>query len=398
MNLRLPLFYAATALAISVLSISPASAAGIKVGVVLSLSGADTLPGTQIEHGMELYQKEHSRDLPAGTTIDLLVRDDTGPNPDVAKRLTQELITRDHVNLIVGALYTPNAMAMEPLVTEAKIPFIIANAATAVLTRKSPYVIRVSFTLWETALPLGKWSAQQGAKKGYTAVADYAPGYDAEAAFAKGFEEGGGQMAGSVRLPLNTGNYVPYLQRAADLHPDALYIFVPVSAAPEMMRAVGGLGLEKSGIKLVSTMDLVPDQQLLSMGDAVKGLVTSGTYSAVADRPQNKAFVAAWHRAYGADALPDFTAVQGWDAMDAVFDVVKKTSGKFDGDQAMAILKDWKNPESPRGPVAIDPATRDVVQNIYIRRVEDVGGKLSNVEFASIPQVKDPWKEMNPEK
>jgi branched-chain amino acid transport system substrate-binding protein len=145
-------------------------------------------------------------------------------------------------------------------------------------------------------------------------------------------------------------------------------------------------------------MDLVPDQQLLAMGDPVKGLVTSGTYSAVADRPQNKAFVAAWHRAYGTGALPDFTAVQGWDAMDAVFDVVKQTGGKFDGDQAMAILKDWKNPQSPRGPVEIDPATRDVVQNVYIRRVEDIGGKLSNVEFATVPQVKDPWKEMNPEK
>lgn len=395
MNFRIAfaLFAAATAL-----NISAASAADIKVGVVLSLSGADSLPGTQIEHGMQLYLKEHAASLPAGTKVDLLVRDDTGPNPDVAKRLTQELIARDHVNLLVGALYTPNAMAMAPLATEAKTPFIIVNAATAALTRKSPYVVRVSFTLWETALPLGKWAAQQGAKKGYTAVADYAPGYDAQAAFAKGFEEGGGTIVGSLKLPLDTGNYVPYLQRVEDDHPDVLYVFVPVSAAPEMMRAVGGLGIEKSGIKLVSTMDLVPDQQLLAMGDPVKGLVTSGTYSAVADRPQNKAFVAAWHRTYGADALPDFTAVQGWDAMDAVFAVVKQTGGKFDGDQAMAILKTWKNPQSPRGPVEIDPATRDIVQNVYIRRVEDVGGKLSNVEFATIPQVKDPWKEMNPEK
>lgn len=397
MNLRIAFVGAAIALNIFANS-SAASAADIKVGVVLSLSGADSLPGSQIEHGMQLYLKEHAAALPAGTKIDLLVRDDTGPNPDVAKRLTQELIARDHVNLLVGALYTPNAMAMAPLATEAKTPFIIVNAATAALTRKSPYVVRVSFTLWQTALPLGKWAAQQGAKKGYTAVADYAPGYDAQAAFAKGFEDGGGKIVGSLKLPLDTGNYVPYLQRVEDDHPDVLYVFVPVSAAPEMMRAVGGLGLEKSGIKLVSTMDLVPDQQLLAMGDPVKGLVTSGTYSAVADRPQNKAFVAAWHRAYGADALPDFTAVQGWDAMDAVFDVVKQTGGKFDGDQAMAILKDWKNPQSPRGPVEIDPATRDVVQNVYIRRVEDIGGKLSNVEFATVPQVKDPWKEMNPEK
>jgi branched-chain amino acid transport system substrate-binding protein len=376
----------------------PAAAETVKVGVVLSLSGADSLPGQQIQRGMQLYLKENAKTLPAGAQVELLVRDDTGPNPDVAKRLTQELIAREHINLIVGALYTPNAMAMAPLATEAKIPFIVVNAATAAVTRQSPYIVRVSFTLWETAYPLGKWVAQQGGKKGYTAVSDYAPGYDAEAAFAKGFVEGGGTMIGSVRLPLGNSNYVPYLQRIQDARPDSLYVFVPVSEAPAMMRAVGGLNLAAAGVKLVSTMDLVPDQQLLTMGDVVKGLVTSGSYSAAGDRPQNKAFVAAWKRDYGADAVPDFTGVQGWDAMAAVFTVIKKTGGHFDGDQALAILKEWKNPDSPRGPIEIDPATRDIVQNIYIRRVEDVAGHLANVEFATIPQVKDPWKEFNPQK
>jgi branched-chain amino acid transport system substrate-binding protein len=376
----------------------PAAAETVKVGVVLSLSGADSLPGQQIQRGMQLYLKENAKTLPAGAQVELLVRDDTGPNPDVAKRLTQELIAREHINLIVGALYTPNAMAMAPLATEAKIPFIVVNAATAAVTRQSPYIVRVSFTLWETAYPLGKWVAQQGGKKGYTAVSDYAPGYDAEAAFAKGFVEGGGTMIGSVRLPLGNSNYVPYLQRIQDARPDSLYVFVPVSEAPAMMRAVGGLNLAAAGVKLVSTMDLVPDQQLLTMGDVVKGLVTSGSYSAAGDRPQNKAFVAAWKRDYGADAVPDFTGVQGWDAMAAVFTVIKKTGGHFDGDQALAILKEWKNPDSPRGPIEIDPATRDIVQNIYIRRVEDVAGHLANVEFATIPQVKDPWKEFNPPK
>lgn len=380
------------------LAATAASAQTVKVGVVLSLSGADTLPGLQIEHGMQLYMKEHAKSLPAGTKIDLLFRDDTGPNPDVAKRVTQELITRDHVNLLAGALYTPNAMAMAPLATEAKIPFIIENAATAFLTEKSPYIVRVSFTLWQTAYPLGKWVAQNGAKKAYTAVADYAPGYDAEAAFTKGFVENGGKIVGSVRLPLGTSNYAPYLQRIKDAHPDVVYLFVPVSAAPAMMRDIGSMGFASAGIKLVSTMDLVPDQQLLTMGNVVKGLVTAGTYSSAATRPQNKAFVAAWHRAYGANALPDFTAVQGWDAMAAIFDVVEKTGGKFTGDQAMAILKHWKNPNSPRGPIEIDPTTRDIVQNVYIRRVEDIDGRLSNVEFVTLPQVKDPWKEMHPPK
>jgi len=384
--------------ALAALAAMPASAETVKIGVVLSLSGADSLPGQQVERGMQLYMKQHQKDLPPGVQVDLVIRDDTGPNPDVAKRLTQELIARDHVNMLAGALYTPNAMAMEPLATAAKVPFIIENAATAMLTRRSPYVVRVSFTLWQTALPLGKWAAQQGAKKGYTAVSDYAPGYDAEAAFAKGFTEGGGQMIGSVRMPLGSANYVPYLQRIRDVHPDVVYIFVPVSAAPAMMRSVGGLDFEGAKIKLVSTMDLVPDQQLQTMGDVVKGLVTSGTYSAAADRPANKAFVAAWKHEYGADAWPDFTGVQGWDAMAAAYAVIAKTRGKFDIDQAMAILKTWKNPDSPRGPIAIDPQTRDIIQNIYIRRVENVGGHLANVEFATIPQVKDPWKEFNPEK
>ena len=397
MTLRHRSFVAAM-LAIAIFAALPAAAQTVKVGVVLSLSGADSLPGQQIQRGMQLYLKENAKTLPAGAQVELLVRDDTGPNPDVAKRLTQELIAREHVNLVVGALYTPNAMAMAPLVTEAKIPFIVVNAATAAVTRQSPYIVRVSFTLWETAYPLGKWVAQQGGKKGYTAVSDYAPGYDAEAAFAKGFVEGGGTMIGSVRLPLGNSNYVPYLQRIQDARPDSLYVFVPVSEAPAMMRAVGGLNLSAAGIKLVSTMDLVPDQQLLTMGDIVKGLVTSGSYSAAGDRPQNKAFVAAWKRDYGPDAVPDFTGVQGWDAMAAVFAVIKKTGGQFDGDQALAILKEWKNPDSPRGPIEIDPATRDIVQNIYIRRVEEIGGRLANTEFATIPRVKDPWKEFNPPK
>lgn len=377
---------------------APAWAQSVKVGVVLSLSGADSLPGQQILRGMQLYIKEHEKSLPSGVKVELLIRDDTGVNPDVAKRLAQELIARDHVALLAGALYTPNAMAIAPLATEAKIPFIVVNAATASITRQSPYILRVSFTLWQTAYPLGKWVAQQGGRKGYTAVSDYAPGYDAEAAFAKGFREGGGEMIGTVRLPLGDSNYVPYLQHIEDTKPDSLYVFVPVAEAPAMMRAVGGLNFAAAGIKLVSTMDLVPDQQLLTMPEMVEGLITSGSYSALGDRPQNKAFTTAWTRAYGSDAVPDFTAVQGWDALAAIFDVVEKTAGKFDGDQAMAILKDWKNPDSPRGPIAIDPATRDIVQNIYIRRVEKVGGRLSNVEFVTIPQVKDPWKELNPPK
>jgi branched-chain amino acid transport system substrate-binding protein len=375
-----------------------ATADPVKVGVVLSLSGSDSIPGQEIDRGLDLYLKLHQKDLPAGVTIEMHKRDDGGANPDVAKRLAAELITRDHVQILTGALFTPNAIAIAPLATEAKIPFIIANAAGVTIPRLSPYVVRVSFTLWQTAYPLGQYTAQHGKKTGYTAVSDYTPGIDAEGGFTKGFTEAGGSMAGSVRMPLGNLNYVPYLQRIADAKPDVVYIFVPVGEAPAMMRAVANIDFNKLGIEIVSTMDLVPDEQLPDMGDAALGLITSGTYSAVGKRPQNAAFVAAWQKEYGAKSVPDFTGVQGWDAMAAIFAVVKGTNGKIEIDKAMDILSHWKDPDSPRGPIEIDPATRDIIENIYMRKVEKVGGRMVNVEFDTIPHMKDPWKEFNPPK
>ena len=380
------------------LAAAPADAQTIKVGSILTLSGPDATAGIQIDRGIKLYVKEHEKDLPAGMKVEILTRDDTGPNPDVAKRLATELITREKIQFLTGVVYTPNAVAIAPIITEAKIPFIIANAATASIPRQSPYIIRVSFTLWQTGLPLGKWAAAQGAKTGFTAVADYAPGFDAEGAFIKGFTEGGGTIKGSIRMPLGNLNYVPYLQRMVDEKPQVADIFVPVGVAVPLMRAVQSLNFAANGIRLVAPMDLVPDEQLPDMGDVVEGLVTSGTYSAVAKRPQNQAFVAAWKKEYGANALPDFTGVQGWDAMAAIYTVLRETKGQFDIDRAMTILANWKDPDSPRGPIEIDPKTRDVVENIYMRKVEKVDGRLSNVEFETIPMVKDPWKEMNPPK
>jgi branched-chain amino acid transport system substrate-binding protein len=375
-----------------------ADAQTIKVGSILTLSGPDATGGIQIDRGIKLYVKLHEKDLPAGMKVEVLTRDDTGPNPDVAKRLATELITRDKIQFLTGVVYTPNAVAIAPIITEAKIPFVIANAATASIPRTSPYIIRVSFTLWQTGLPLGKWAAAQGAKTGFTAVADYAPGFDAEGAFIKGFTEGGGTMKGTIRMPLGNLNFVPYLQRMVDEKPQVADIFVPVGVAVPLMRAVQSLNFAANGIRLVAPMDLVPDEQLPDMGDVVEGLVTSGTYSAVGKRPANQAFVAAWKKEYGPNALPDFTGVQGWDAMAAIYTVLEETKGKYDIDRAMTILANWKNPNSPRGPMEIDPKTRDVVENIYMRKVEKVDGKLSNVEFETIPMVKDPWKEMNPPK
>jgi branched-chain amino acid transport system substrate-binding protein len=390
---------AGLALATMMGSLPAAAQQTVKVGVILTYSGPQASLGDQIDKGLSLYAKAHEKDLPDGLKIELIRRDDTGPNPEVAKRLARELITRDHVQLLTGVVWTPNAGAIAPLSAEAKTPFVIMNATGASLPRLSPYIVRVSFTQWQTALPIGTWAAKNGLKRGYTAVSDFVPGHDAEAAFAKGYKDAGGEIIGSVRFPLQSPDFAPFLERAKDANPDALYVFVPSGAqATALMKAYADLQLKAAGVTLVGPMDLVPDYELPNMGTAPLGLVTAGNYSSAAERPQNREFVAAWKQAYGEKSVPDFMAVGGWDGMAAIFDLVKATKGKFDGDQAMAFLKTWKNPDSPRGPIAIDPETRDIVQNIYIRRTEMVEGHLANVEFETIPQVKDPWKEFNPAK
>ena len=387
------------AVAALALGAASASAQTVKVGVVLTYSGPQASLGDQIDKGFSLYIKEHTKDLPAGVKVELVKRDDTGPNPEVAKRLATELVTRDHVQFITGVVWTPNAAAIAPVAGESKTPFVDMNASGAALTRLTPYMVRVSFTQWHTALAIGTWSAKNGSKTAYTAVSDFVPGHDAEAAFIKGYTDAGGKIVGSVRFPLQSPDFAPFIQRVKDAHPDTLYVFVPSGAqATAVMKAYADLGLKDAGIKLVGPMDLVPDYELPNMGNAPLGLITSGNYSSAATRPQNKSFVEAWHKAYGDKSVPDFMAVGGWDGMAAIFSVIEQTKGKFTGEQAMDILKSWKNPDSPRGPISIDPATRDIVQNIYIRRTEMVDGHLANVEFDTLPNIKDPWKELNPAK
>ena len=375
------------------------AATTVKVGVILTYSGPQATLGDQIDKGLKLYMQEHQHELPPGVKIDLIRRDDTGPAPEVAKRLAQELLTRDHVQILTGMAWTPNTAAILPLSAQAKVPVVIMNATTAKLTRMSPYVIRTSCTLWQTSVPIGNWAAKQGWKTAATAVSDFAPGHDAEAAFTKGFTDAGGKVVSSVRFPVINSDFVPFLQRIKDTKPDVLYIFVPSGPeATAVMKAYNDLGMAAAGIHLVGPQDLVPDYEIPNMGNAPLGLVTSGYYSRDATRPANKAFVAAWTKAYGAKSIPDFMAVGGWDGMAAIFDLVKATKGKFTGEQAAQFLSHWKNPHSPRGPIAIDPATRDIVQDIYIRRIEKKNGRLADVEFATIKDVKDPWKELNPEK
>src|SRR5438874_918230 len=370
----------------------------VKIGLINSYTGFVANAGDEGQKGIDLYIKEHERELPPGVKIELIRRDDTS-NPEIGKRLAQELIAREHVQRLTGVILSPVAAAIAPLTAEAKVPLLISIAAAGVqIPRISPYVARVTFTLWQQGYPIGKWAAEQGWKKGYTAVSDFIPGHDSEMSFTKGFTDAGGQIVGAVRMPPTNPDFVPFVQRIRDAKPDVAFLWIPSIQATALMKAVKDLELREAGIHITSAQDLLPDEQMPAIGDSALDLITAGTYSIAGKRPANEAFLATWRRAYGENVIPDFLSVDAWDGMVAIFDLVKATKGKFTAEEAMEFFKKWKNPDSPRGPVEIDPNTRDVVQNIYIRRAEKVGGKLANVEIATIPMVKDPWKEFNPEK
>jgi len=376
-----------------------APAQTIKIGFLSTYSGPGAAQGDQLDKGVKLYLKLNGDKLPPGVKVELVVRDDTGPNPDNAKRLAQELIVRDKVQYLVGLVWTPNAAAIAPLTAEAKVPFISANAAGVSVPYLSPYFARVSFTLWQSCYPLGQWAAKKF-KRVYVAVSDFAPGHEAEEAFIKGFKEGGGEIVGSVRIPLKDPDFVPYIQRVKDAKPDALFAFNPAGRqSTAMMKAYGDLGLDKAGIKYIGPGDITTDEELQGMGDVALGVITAHHYSAAADRPANKAFVAAYKKEYGEKLYPGFMAVGAWDAMDAIFHTIREQKGKIDPDRTMDLLKRYTNPNSPRGPISIDPDTRDIVQNEYLREVRRVGGQLANVEIETIAtQLKDPWKEFNKKK
>jgi len=376
-----------------------APAQTIKIGFLSTYSGPGAAQGDQLDKGAKLYLKLNGDKLPPGVKVELVVRDDTGPNPDNAKRIAQELIVRDKVQFLTGVVWTPNAAAIAPLTAEARVPFISANAAGVSVPYLSPYFARVSFTLWQSSYPLGQWAAKKF-KRVYVAVSDFAPGHEAEEAFMKGFRESGGQIVGNVRIPLANPDFVPYMQRVKDSRPDALFAFNPAGRqATAMMKAYGDLGLDKAGIRYIGPGDITTDEELQGMGDVALGVITAHHYSAAADRPANKAFVAAYKKEYGEKLFPGFMTVGAWDAMDAIFHVIREQKGRIDPDRTMELLKRYTNPNSPRGPIAIDPDTRDIVQNEYLREVRRVGGQLANVELETIATaLKDPWKEFNKKK
>jgi branched-chain amino acid transport system substrate-binding protein len=387
----------ATTAALLVITSAPsASAQTVKIGLINSYSGFLAQAGDQMQKGIDLYVKEHEKELPPGVKIEIIRRDDAAV-PDTGKRLAQELITREQVQLLLGIVGSPIAAAVAPLTEQAKIPLVITNAAGVAIPRMSPYVVRVSFTLWQQAYPLGQWAAKQNWKTAFTAVSDFIPGHDAEGAFTKGWNDAGLKMLGSVRFPTSNPDFTPIVQRIKDTRPDVAFIWVPAQEqATSVLKSVRDFGLRQAGVNVVSTQDLLPDEQLPLIGEVAVGLVTSGIYSAAADRPANKAFLAAWDREYGSKAIPNFLSADGWDGMSAIFDLIKATKGKFTSDEAIKFLSNWKTANSPRGPISVDPATRDIIQNIYMRRTEMKDGKLANIEFDTIPNVKDPWKELNP--
>jgi branched-chain amino acid transport system substrate-binding protein len=363
----------------------------VKVGLVAPFSGVAADYGKQMEGGIKAYFKLHG-DTVNGRRIQVIVRDTTGPNPEIAKRLAQELVTRDKVDFLAGFGFTPEALAAAPIATEARKPMVVMNAASSVVTTRSPYIARFSMTLQQVSAPMAQWAAKNGIKRVYTLVADYAPGIDSETAFKNAFTAAGGQVIDSVRVPLRNPDFAPFVQRIKDAKPEAVFMFVPAGEQSiAFMKAFEERGLAKEGIKVIATGDLTDDDVLNSMGEPVLGVITSHHYSAAHDSPENKAFVKAFAEVNKELKRPNFMAVGGYDGMAAIVAVVKKLGNNIDGDKAMEILRSYKA-MSPRGPISIDPATRDIVQAVYIRRVEKRGGEYWNIEFDKFPDVKDPGK------
>ena len=371
----------------------------VKIGFITSYSGLNGNLGPYMERAVRLYIKLHEKELPPGVKIELITRDDTGPNPDKAKQLAQELIVRDKVHLLAGVIFTPNALAIAPLATEAKVPFIIMNAGTSVISTRSPYIVRTSFTLWQSSFPLGTWASKKF-KTAYSLVSDFGPGHDAETAFSQAFEAGGGKIVAKVRVPLQNPDFAAYMQRVKDAKPDTLFVFIPAGkTATAVLKNFSDLGLASAGIKLIGPGDITTDEELPNMGDIALGVTTMFHYSAAADRPANKAFVAAWKKEYGANETPNFLSAGSWDGTALIFEAIKQQKGKLDPDRTMEIFKNWKFANSPRGPISIDPETRDIIQNEYLREVRKVGGQLANVEIETFATaVKDPWKELQKKK
>jgi len=359
----------------------------VKIGLIVPMTGGQASTGKQINNAIKLYMQQHG-DTVAGRKIEIILKDD-GAVPDRTKTAAQELIVNDKVNFLAGFGVTPAALAAAPLATQAKIPEVVMVAGTSIITERSPYIVRTSFTLAQSSTIIGDWAVKNGIKKVATLTSDYAPGNDALNFFKEHFTAGGGQIVEEVKVPLQNPDFAPFLQRMKDAKPDAMFVFVPAGQGGNFMKQYAERGLDKAGIKVIGPGDVMDDDLLSSMGDAALGTVTAHMYSAAHPSATNKEFVAAYKKAF--NERPGFLAVSGYDGIHLIYEALKKTGGKTDGDALIEAMKGMKW-ESPRGPISIDPETRDIVQNIYIRKVEKVDGEPYNVEFQTFDAVKDVGK------
>jgi branched-chain amino acid transport system substrate-binding protein len=373
-----------------------AQAETVKIGVVLPFSGANADLGHQIDKAFDLYVKLHAKDLEPNK-IEIIKRDEGPPTGAVAKTVTTELITNDKVQLVTGFVFSPSAIALAPTITQAKVPMVIANAGTAWITNLSPYIVRLSFSMWHPAYPMGAYAHDKiGCKTAAMAYTDFPPGKDSTEAFKTGFEKAGGKITDAIPMgsPVQVPDFTPFFQKVKDEHPDCMYVFIPSGAhATGVMKAYGELGMRKAGIKLIGPMDLIPDNKLQDMGDAAIGTIVMGHYAVDLSNPQNKAFNEEWHKAYGKDSYPDFMSAAGWDTMHAIFDTIKKLNGNMaDGVKVVDAMKGW-SANGPRGHVMIDPATRDIVQDEHAMEVyRKPDGKLGEKILDTTKAVKDECK------
>lgn len=359
-----------------------------KIGLILPMTGQQATTGRQIEAAAKLWMAQNG-DTVAGKKVQLIVKDDTSL-PDMTRRLAQELIVNDKVNVLAGFGITPSAMAVAPLATQSKTPMVVMAAATSAITQASPFVVRTSFTLPQASVALADWAPKNGIKKVVTLVSDYGPGIDAEKFFTERMKFNGAQVVENLRVPLRSPDFAPFLQKVRDIKPDALFVFVPSGAGTAVMKQFAERGMDKAGIRLIGTGDVTDDDQLNDMGEVAVGVVTSHHYSAAHPSAANKKFVEAFGKA-NKGMRPNFMAVGGYDGMRVIYEALKKTGGKGDGTALLEAMKGQLF-ESPRGPMFIDAQTRDVVHNIYLRKVEKKDGQLWNAEFDVIKDVKDPGK------
>lgn len=373
------------------LGIGSAQAQGtVKIGLIMSYSGQFADAATQMDNAIKLWVKQNG-DTVAGRKLEFIRKDTGGIAPDVAKRLAQELVVRDNVDILAGFVLTPNAMAAGDVSQQAKKFMVVMNAATSIITTKSEYMVRTSLTTPQLNGAMGEWAVKKhGIKKVYSMVSDFGPGIDAETAFIKAFREAGGEVVGQVKFPVANPDFSAFVQRAKDLNPESIYIWVPGGAQPGAMgKALAERGIDARKTKVLGQLELTDPNAIKAMGDAALGMMVSSHYDAAHDSAKNKAFVAAYQAEY--KRHPDYFSIGGWDGMHLIAEVLKKTAGKTDAEAMIAAAKGMKW-ESPRGEISIDPETRDIIQNVYIRRTEKVGGEIKNVQFDVIPNVKDPVK------